>query len=129
MLGDPGSETEANGGRHVTSAISTALVHAKAKYYGRGPTKAKTYLNDDYIFCVMEGGLTDSEETLLRAGEHDVVRTYRLKFQEVMSPVLMAEIGQVVGRKVLSYHSQILFDPVRLVEIFVLEPEADRAGP
>ena len=64
----------------VRSEISTAMVRIKRQFYGRGPTKAKTYLNDDYVFCVMEGGLTTNEETLLEAGEEDLVRSYRLRF-------------------------------------------------
>ena len=103
--------------------VTSALVRAKATYYGKGPTKAKSYLNDEYLFCVMEGGLTANEETLLRVGEHDVVRSYRLKWQEIMAPVLMAEVSEIMSRKILSYHSQVLFDPTRLVEMFVLETE------
>jgi uncharacterized protein YbcI len=103
--------------------VSNALVRAKATYYGRGPTKAKSYLNDNYVFCVMEGGLTTNEETLLRAGEHDLVRSYRLKWEELMAPTLMAEVSDIMGRAVVSYHSQILFDPTRLIEMFVLEDD------
>ena len=103
--------------------VTSALVRAKATYYGKGPTKAKSYLNDEYLFCVMEDGLTANEQTLLRVGEHDFVRSYRLKWQEIMAPVLMAEISEIMGSTILSYHSQILFDPTRLVEMFVLDTE------
>jgi uncharacterized protein YbcI len=103
--------------------VTSALVRAKATYYGKGPTKAKSYLNDEYLFCVMEDGLTANEQTLLRAGEHDFVRSYRLKWQEIMAPVLMAEISEIMGSTILSYHSQIMFDPTRLVEMFVLDTE------
>jgi uncharacterized protein YbcI len=103
--------------------VTSALVRAKATYYGKGPTKAKSYLNDEYLFCVMEDGLTANEQTLLRVGEHDFVRSYRLKWQEIMAPVLMAEISEIMGSTILSYHSQIMFDPTRLVEMFVLDTE------
>jgi uncharacterized protein YbcI len=106
--------------------VTSALVRAKATYYGKGPRKAKSYLNDEYLFCVMEGGLTANEETLLRVGEHDLVRSYRLKWQEIMAPVLMAEVSEIMSRKILSYHSQIMFDPTRLVEMFVLETEGSQ---
>ena len=33
-------------------------LHAAAELYGRGPTHAKTYLCDEYVFCVMSGGQT-----------------------------------------------------------------------
>jgi hypothetical protein len=32
----------------------------------------------------MEGGLTRNEETLIERGHEDLVRTYRLRFQEAM---------------------------------------------
>ncbi len=121
MSDESESSTERPG--EILGRISAALVQAKAKYYGRGPTQARTYRNDDYLFCVMSGGLLESEETLLRSGEYDTVRSYRLKFQDVVAPVLITTVEDLIGRKVLTYHSQILFDPTRIIEIFVLEPQ------
>jgi hypothetical protein len=40
-----------------------------------------------------------------------------------MGPTTMAAVGEILGRRVLTYHSQIVFEPVRAFEIFVLEPE------
>src|SRR4051794_41915928 len=60
----------------VRLAISNALVTIKKQLYGKGPVKAKTYLNDNYVFSVLEGGLTRNEETLLEAGEHPPVRDH-----------------------------------------------------
>jgi uncharacterized protein YbcI len=105
----------------MRAAISTGIVHAMAKLYGRGPTKAKTYFNDEYVFCALEGGLTTNEETLVEAGEERLVRQYRLRFQEVVADELIAVVEQATGRKVLTYHSQILFHPARLTEIFLLD--------
>lgn len=106
------------------SRISHAMVGMKKDFYGKGPTKAKTYINDDYVFVVMEGGLTRNEETMLAAGHHDLVRAYRLRFQEAMTATTTQAVEEILGRRVLTYHSQILFDPERAIEIFVLEPVA-----
>ena len=105
------------------TALSNAMVTLKKQFYGKGPTAAKTYLNDDWVFVVMEGGLTRNEETLLANGEHDLVRRYRLRFQEVMRDATMSSVEEITGRKVLTYHSQILFDPAFALEIFLLEPQ------
>jgi uncharacterized protein YbcI len=102
-------------------AISNALVAVKKKLYGKGPVKAKTFINDSYVFSVLEGGLTRNEETLLEAGQHSLVREYRLRFQEAVSQTMTAAIEEVTGRRVLAYHSQIVFDPDRTFEIFVLD--------
>jgi uncharacterized protein YbcI len=102
-------------------AISNALVGVKKQLYGKGPVKAKTYLNDNYVFAVLEGGLTRNEETLIAAGEQGLVRDYRLRFQEAVSQTIIAAMEEVTGQKVLAYHSQIVFDPDRAFEIFVLD--------
>jgi uncharacterized protein YbcI len=111
-------------------AISNALVGVKKQLYGKGPVKAKTYLNDNYVFAVLEGGLTRNEETLLKAGEHKMVREYRLRFQEAVADTIRTAVEEVTGRKVLAYHSQIVFEPDRAFEIFVLDgpPVAPPAG-
>ena len=105
----------------IRGRISHAMVGMKKDYYGKGPTKAKTFINDEYIFVVMQGGLTRNEEVLLARGEHYLVRSYRLRFQEAMTNTTIGAIEEIVGRKVLTYHSQMLFDPERAIEIFVLD--------
>jgi uncharacterized protein YbcI len=103
--------------------LANAMVGMKKQYYGRGPTAAKAWILDDYVFVAMEGGLTRNEETLLQDGKEDLVRRYRLSFQETMSETTMAAVAEIMGRRVLTYHSQIMFGPTRAFEIFVLEPE------
>jgi uncharacterized protein YbcI len=72
--------------------ISNAMVGLMKEYYGKGPTKAKSYINDNYVFCVMEGGLTRNEETLLKTGQETLVREYRLRFQEAMAGTKMEAV-------------------------------------
>ena len=103
------------------AAAANAMVAIKKQFYGKGPLAAKAYFNDNYVFIVLEGGLTRNEETLLAAGEEDLVRKVRLKFQEAMTETICGAIEEIVGRKVLTYHSQIMFEPTRTVEIFVLD--------
>ena len=118
-----GVETERRKSIHLE--ISNAMVGLKKQYYGKGPTKAKTYINDNYVFCVLEGGLTKNEMTLLEAGEERLVRQYRLRFQEVVEQMTTRAIEEITGRKVLGYHSQIVFNPEWAFEIFVLDGEPD----
>ena len=109
-------------GGSVRSALANAMVGLKKQYYGKGPTAAKAWILDDYVFVAMEGGLTRNEETLLADGKEDVVRAYRLSFQETVRDTTMQAVAELVGRRVLTYHSQIVFHPTRAFEIFVLEP-------
>jgi uncharacterized protein YbcI len=112
------------GGR--LAAISNALVGLKKEFYGKGPVAAKTYFNDDWVFTVLEGGLTRNEETLLAAGEELLVRQVRLRFQEAMTATICGAVEEIMGRRVLTYHSQIMFDPVRTVEMFLLAADPAR---
>jgi uncharacterized protein YbcI len=117
------------GAGSIRSAVANAMVGMKKQYYGRGPTAAKAWILDDYVFVALEGGLTRNEETLLAAGKEDIVRAYRLSFQETMSDVTIPAVEEIVGRRVLTYHSQIMFHPTRAFEIFVLEPPAREGAP
>ena len=114
-------DVEAERGQSINAEVSNAMVGLKKEFYGKGPTKAKTYVNDNYIFCVMQGGLTRNEETLLAAGHSDLVRKYRLKFQEAMAAPTVEAVERLTGRKVLGYHSQIVFDPEHAIEMFILD--------
>jgi uncharacterized protein YbcI len=111
-------------GGSLRAALANAMVGLKKQYYGKGPTSAKAWILDDYVFVALEGGLTRNEETLLADGKEDVVRSYRLSFQETVGETTMAAVAELTGRKVLTYHSQIVFRPTRAFEIFVLEPES-----
>jgi uncharacterized protein YbcI len=105
----------------MRAALSNALVALMKEYWGKGPTAAKSFLNDEYVVTIFEGGLTRNEETLLAAGEHDLVRKYRLAFQQAIRQEMSGAVERITGRRVLDYHSQIVFDPPRGFEIFVLD--------
>src|SRR3712207_5312132 len=106
---------------NLAGAISNAMVALKKQYYGRGPERARTFINGEYVFSVLEGGLTRNEETLVAAGKESVVRSYRLTFQETVGEQTVGAVEELTGRKVVGYHSQITFDPPRAFEIFVLD--------
>jgi uncharacterized protein YbcI len=108
----------------LRARLANAMVGMKKEHYGRGPTAAKAWILDDYVFVALEGGLTRNEETLLAAGKEDLVRQYRLAFQEAVTATATSAVEEITGRKVASYHSQIVFSPPRTFEIFVLEPLA-----
>jgi uncharacterized protein YbcI len=109
------------------AAISNAMVGLKKEFYGKGPDRVKTYFNDNFVFCVLEGGITRNEQTLLDNGEEELVRTFRLRFQAAMTNPTTEAVQQITGRKVIGYHSQIVFNPALGFEIFALDgpPQGD----
>jgi uncharacterized protein YbcI len=66
--------------------------------------------------------MTTVERTLLEHGENDLVRQVRLRFQENMDDSFIDVIRQLTGREVITYQSQVVFDPDFSIEIFLLGP-------
>jgi uncharacterized protein YbcI len=103
--------------------VSNAVVGIFRECYGRGPTKAKSYIFDDYLVVVLEDILTTVEKTLVDNGHEDLVRRVRLTFQDTVKNRFIDAAEEALDRKVLSYHSQVTFHPARGIEFFVLEPQ------
>jgi uncharacterized protein YbcI len=101
--------------------ISRRLVQLHKEFYGRGPTRAKTYCSDDLVVVLMRGGFTQVEETLLQAGRGDSVIRQRADFQGVMLERFNEVIEQETGRKVVAMMSGSHQRPDLLSEVFVLE--------
>jgi uncharacterized protein YbcI len=110
----------------LLSRISTEMVRAMKQYYGKGPVSAKSYLMDDLLFVVMRDGITQAEQTMIEAGREGTVRNFRQEFENEMAEVLIRLIERLTGRRVVTYQSQVLFDPNITIEIFVF---ADHAVP
>jgi uncharacterized protein YbcI len=106
--------------RETLAAIANELVRLKAQYYGKGPTEAKAYLNDEVLVVALKGGLTTVEQTLLDAGQSDLVREVRLRFQQAMEQNFIDAVQRLARVKVLTYMSQIVFDPNYTLEFFIL---------
>lgn len=112
----------------LESAISSALVRVMREFYGKGAGRARTYVFDDYVFSVLEDVLTRLERTLVAGGDRGLVREVRLTFQDIMTDTITGEVERLAGRRVVAYHSQVVFDPDLAIELFVLDPERAPAG-
>ena len=105
----------------VRAALSNTLVALMKEHYGKGPTAAKSFVNDEYVVTVLEGGITRNEQTLLEAGNETLVREFRLAFQRAVEAEFCSAVERITERRVLAYHSQIVFDPPRSFEMFILD--------
>jgi len=56
----------------VLTAISDGIVALLKEFYGRGPTRTKSYYQDDLVVCLLRGGFTRVEQTLLEGGRGSV---------------------------------------------------------
>ena len=114
------SEQRGDGG--PSAAISTAAVHLLHEYTGRGPTRAKTHINDDLVTVLLGDTLTTGERTLVETGSSDHVLETRHAFQLIMRDELVAVVERQLGRKVNAFMSQNHVNPDLAVEVFVLAP-------
>ena len=102
--------------------ISNALVGLHKRFYGKGPVRAKTFLVDSTVLCLLEGGFTIVERTLIEIGRDQVVRDLRHNFQLAMQDQYTEVVESRLGRRVVAYMSQVHTDPDIAVELFMLEP-------
>ena len=103
--------------------ISDAMVGLYKRYYGRGPTKARTHLAHDAIMCVLEEIFTTVERSLVERGDHDTVAHVRGSFQRQFSGEFVRAVEEITGRKVRAFLSESHTDPDLAVEVFLLEPD------
>ena len=108
----------------VSSAISNGVVRLLSEYTGRGPTQARTYVDENLITTVLQDTLTKGERSLVRNGQTDLVLANRKAYQNAMGPDLVALVEEISARKVVAFLSDNHIDPDYAVESFVLAPRA-----
>ncbi len=112
-------------GTDLLTRISTEMVRAQKKYFGKGPEQTKSYMLDDFLMIVMRGSQTTAEKTMVNFGQEDRVRDFRQQFENEMTAQLTGMVEELTGRKVLGYQSQIIFEPEVAVELFFFDRPAD----
>ena len=117
------AEDDSAAGGEMLARLSNEMVRAQKRYFGTGPTEAKSYLVDDLLFIVMRGSMTTAEKTMLDFGHEDLVRQFRQTFENEMTKRLTDMVEEITGRSVCTYQSQVVFDPDVVVEMFVFDEE------
>jgi uncharacterized protein YbcI len=123
----PSADRVAHGAR--AAAISNAVVRLLSEHTGHGPTKARTYVNDELITVVLRDTLTKGERTLAGRGETELVLANRTAYQNTLGAALTAAVEEISGRRVRAFLSANHIDPDYAVESFILDPIEDAAPP
>jgi uncharacterized protein YbcI len=103
----------------MRAMISKEIVRLQAEYYGKGPTKAKTSIDDDLVVVVLEESFTRAEKTLAARGEHEAIQHIRRRFQQAMADSFTSVVEQATGRKVRAFLSETDIDQDVSVETFL----------
>ena len=106
----------------VLTAISDGMVALLKEFYGRGPTRTKSYFQNDLVVCVLRGGFSRVEQTLLEGGRGEAVIQQRIEFQNLMRERFEAVIQDATGRRVIGFMSGNQQDPDMMCEVFILAP-------
>jgi uncharacterized protein YbcI len=113
----------------MRAMISNEIVRLQAEYYGKGPTKAKTYIVDDLVVVVLEESFTRAEKTLAERGEREAIEHIRRRFQQQMADGFTSVVEQATGRKVRVFLSETNIEHDVSVETFLLADErTDMSG-
>jgi uncharacterized protein YbcI len=106
----------------VLTAISDGMVALLKEFYGRGPTRAKSYYEDDLVVCLLRGGFSRVEQTLLAGGRGSSVIQQRMEFQELMRERFESVVEHATERRVIGFMSGNQQDPDIMCEVFILAP-------
>jgi uncharacterized protein YbcI len=113
----------------IRATISRAIVRLQAEYYGKGPTKAKTYIFDDLVVVVLEETFTRAEKTLAQRGEGEAIQHIRRRFQQQMAQSFVGVVEQATGRRVRAFLSETDIAQDVSVETFLLaDGRTDMSG-
>jgi uncharacterized protein YbcI len=109
-------------GGKLLAEITNRIVSLVREHYGRGPIKAKTYVLDNLIVCVLtDSGFTAIERTMMEGDEPERVLEMRRDFQRMMKVRYSEMIEELTGRKVLAFLSQAHVEPDLTIEMFLMD--------
>ncbi len=103
MQSETSSAPHAHG--EILTAISDGMVALLKEFYGRGPMRTKTYYQDDLVVCLLRGGFSRVEQTLLDGGRGTAVIQQRMEFQDLMRERFERVIKAATGRDVIGFMS------------------------
>lgn len=119
--GGVGEATEQRPTGELAAEVSNRLVQLVRDYTGRGPTKARTYIQDDVVMCVLQDTLTRGERVMADRGDPLAVIEHRRAFQRLMRDDAVQAVEEVMGKRVVAFLSDNHLDPDVAVETFLLE--------
>lgn len=112
----------------VGAAISRATVRLYLSAFGRGPTKARTYVEAEYAVCVLRDIFTAGERTLIAHGGREEVEASRKKLSDAIDGEFVAVVEGETGRRVQTHLTHIKVPANLAVHFFLFDPRPTAAG-
>lgn len=105
----------------LAAEISRRIVGLLRDYTGRGPTRARTYVHDRVVVCVLEDTLTKGEQSMAEGGEQEAALGARKAYQRLMREDAARTVEELTGRRVAAFLSDNSVEPDVAIEAFVLD--------
>lgn len=112
----------------IAAEISNSIVSLLKEYSGRGPTKARTYLHERMVICVIENALTRGEQQMAQHGEEEQAVESRRTYQRLIREEAKTAVEELTGRRVVALLSDNALEPDVGIEAFVFGDETPPAG-
>jgi uncharacterized protein YbcI len=87
--------------------VTNALVQLQRDIYGRGPTSAKAVEGEGVLTVVMANARTAVEQTLIQAGQPDLVAEVRTVCEHAMRHAYISAVESATGRHVMAFDSEV----------------------
>jgi uncharacterized protein YbcI len=113
-------------GENLSRDISRAMVALYKEYVGRGPTRSRTYIQDDLVVVVLEETMVQAEKTLAEENEEELVRGVRRVLQGKFREDAKEIVERLVGKPVRAFVSDHDIQEDVAVEAFVLQAEGEK---
>ena len=82
--------------------VTRGMVSLHRRFYGKGPTEAKTYAINDTVICILEGRFTTVERILIDGQDVEAVLKVRRSFQRAMEREFTGVVEEALGRNVIA---------------------------
>jgi|EndMetStandDraft_8_1072994.scaffolds.fasta_scaffold832019_1 uncharacterized protein YbcI len=112
----------AGAGPSITQELANGVVRWYTERFGRGPTHAKAYVNEDFALVVMAGVQSQAEQTLVEQGDAQAVFNLRRAIKEAHKEALSALAAELTGRSVRMMLSDHKPHEDTSVLVFLFEP-------
>lgn len=113
----------------LEAEISEAIVKFEKEYMGRGPLETRTHLVEDLVLVRLKRVLTPAEQKLAqtegaRPGR-SLIKQVRTELLENGRPLLEVALRDVLGREVVSLHTDISTKTGERIIVFTLDAPPD----
>ena len=91
--------------------IANAVAQAVHESTGKGPTRTRAFIEDEFVFCILEEPLTEVERALRDGGDLELVRELRRELFAAARERVEEPIARVTGRRVLASATVVIAEP------------------